>query len=64
MEKLSLRQVRALKGLSQEEFAKAIGMTPSALMRRENGQTQWTLEEVRTVCVVFDIDPGLLSLCP
>lgn len=64
MKKLTMRQVRGITGLSQKEFAEKIGMTMSALVRRECGKTKWTLEEVHKVCLAFDIDPGMLSLLP
>ena len=64
MEKLSLKQVRKLRGLTQEEFGKELGLTRIAIARRESGETKWTLEEVRNICKVFSIDPGVLSLEP
>ena len=64
MEKLSLKQVRKLRGLTQEEFGKPLGLTRIAIARRESGETKWTLEEVRNICEVFSIDPSILSLEP
>lgn len=64
MKKLTMRQVRGITGLSQKEFAKKIGMSMASLLRRENGKTKWTLEEVHKVCLAFNIDPGDLALIP
>ena len=64
MKKLTMKQVRGITGLSQKEFAEKIGLTLSALVRRESGKTKWTLEEVHKVCLAFDIDPGDLALIP
>lgn len=46
MTELDLRQLRARHGWSQEELGRRMGLTPSAVSRRESGQTRINLEEL------------------
>ncbi|MDR2206580.1 MAG: helix-turn-helix domain-containing protein [Flavobacteriaceae bacterium] len=45
MVKTKLQQVRMEKGLSQDEFAKMVGMTQSNYSRKENGLAKFTMPE-------------------
>lgn len=47
-------KIRA-KYRTQEEFARALGMNPSTLSSKLNGNTQWTRDEIVTACKVLDI---------
>lgn len=47
-------KIRA-KFRTQEGFANAIGMHPSTLSLKLNGNTQWTRDEIVAACRVLDI---------
>lgn len=64
MEKLTLKQVRLMKGLTQKELGELLGLTEKAIHRREKGEVQWNLIEVYNLCEKLNIDPGLLNLKP
>ncbi|MBR2551431.1 MAG: helix-turn-helix transcriptional regulator [Erysipelotrichaceae bacterium] len=52
---LTVKQIRAILALSQKQFAPMIGMTPSALMRRENGKIPWKMHEISKVSAVTGV---------
>lgn len=64
MEKLTLKQVRLMKGLTQKELGELLGLTEHAIQRRENKKVKWSLDEVSLLCKKLKIDPGMLSLKP
>lgn len=51
-EMLTVKDIRALMKMNQKDFGKLIGMTQSALMRRENGKVKWKMHEVAKVSEV------------
>lgn len=52
---LTVKQIRAILALSQKQFAPMIGMTPSALMRRENGKIPWKMHEISKISAVTGV---------
>ena len=46
MQKLSIKAIRANLDMTQEEFAKAIGMPISTYRLKEQGKSDWTYKEV------------------
>lgn len=45
-EKLTIKQWRNLKEISQAEFAKIIGISTSAYQSKESGKREWTGSEL------------------
>ena len=64
MEKLTLKQIRLLKGLTQKELADLLEMPMYAIQRRETGHTKWTIDEVAKLVEKLEIDTGMLNLKP
>lgn len=50
-----LRGAIRAKYRTQEEFARAVGMNPSTLSLKLNGNTQWTRDEIVTACNKLEI---------
>jgi transcriptional regulator with XRE-family HTH domain len=44
-----IKEARELKNILQEQFAKAIAMSPSAYSRLENGETQITINALEKI---------------
>ena len=44
------------KGMTENELARAINLSPSSLSCRLSGKVDWTLPEMRAVCDVLDIE--------
>lgn len=47
--KLTVKQWRLIKGKTQEEFAKEIGMALSTYKKRESGATMWKADEIARI---------------
>lgn len=50
-----LREIRERKGLSQEEVAKASGMSASYYARIERGEENFTNSYIRAICKALNI---------
>lgn len=55
--KSRIRMIREAKGLTQPEFAKAIGVSHSAEQKWEQGINVPAETTLRTICSTFDVDP-------
>ncbi len=53
----SLRSLREEKGMSQEEAAKALGLTRPTYIQMERGAREPRLSELRKLCAMFDVHP-------
>lgn len=51
-----------LKGESRAELAKELKMSTSALSRRLNGEVDWTLTEIKNICVHYNKKPDELFM--
>lgn len=49
-----LRGIRNEKGYSMEQLADKLGITKDCYFRKENGKTDFYLDEVRKILEVFD----------
>lgn len=49
-----LKEARAIKGLTQEELAKLIGLSAYGYQRKENGEGQFTEKEMQKICEIFE----------
>ena len=55
-----LREVRNVKGLSQQKAAEAIGITRSAYSNYEQGLREPDLNTLKKICLLFDISSDYL----
>jgi DNA-binding XRE family transcriptional regulator len=62
MERKKLREAREGKGISQEELAEAVGVTPQTISDWEQGHTTPYLRHVRKLCAIFEAKPVDLDL--
>ena len=56
---IKLRQMRNAKGLSQRDFAKAIGKSFRAIQMWERGESFPNAEMIWRMCEFFDTDPNV-----
>lgn len=47
--KLTIKEFRLLKGMTQKEFAEWIGMKHSTYMTRESGKREWKASELKHI---------------
>ena len=64
-----IKEARLAKGYSQENVAMDIGLSQSQYSRRENGSIVFSLEEIRMLCYILDLDihdtvVGLIDILP
>lgn len=52
-----IRQIRELKGLSQEYVASELGVSQKAYSKMETSQTKIDWEKITSVAKIFSIDP-------
>ena len=55
-----LRQLRIKKGYTQEQVAKALGINRTTYTKYETGVTQPSLEQLKKLCSLFEIDYNTL----
>ena len=53
----NIREARKLKGLTQEELGKLIGLSGVAIMRYEKGQREPNMETIEKIANVLNIHP-------
>ncbi len=51
-----LKGLRVEKGLTQKEFADAIGMPLSTYCSKEQGKSDFKVEEVNIICAFFQVE--------
>ena len=51
-----IKQIRISKGYSQENMAMDLGLSQSQYSRRENGTIEFSLNEIRQICKILDLD--------
>ena len=51
-----LKEIRALKGMNQHDFAQALGIGQSTLAMMEVGKRDITERHIKTICAIFDIN--------
>ena len=51
-----LKSIRVLKGYKAKEIADILGISISALCRKEKDETQFSGVEVAKLCVLYDVD--------
>lgn len=60
-----VKQWRKFKGLTQEQLAERIGVTPGAISQLEVGRTSYTQQMLEAMAEEFGIKPGdLLNVDP
>lgn len=52
----NLTKGRVSKGLKPNKFAEMLGVSERTLSRMENGDYNFTLEQLSKICVLLDID--------
>ena len=52
-----IKEIRKMRGLTQTEFAKQIGTTPSAISQIENGKRNPSYETLTKIIETFKLDP-------
>lgn len=62
MQKLSIKAIRANLDMTQEEFAKAIGMPISTYRLKEQGKSDWTYKEVIAISEFAKIPLSKISV--
>jgi transcriptional regulator with XRE-family HTH domain len=55
-----IRLVRKTLGLNQEEFARRIGLTQTALSMIEIGKVALTEKNIKLICATFDVNENWL----
>ena len=56
MEKLTIRQVRLMNEVTQEEFAELLGISSTAYINKELGKQRFYFDEVMKICQAYNID--------
>ncbi|GHU86440.1 hypothetical protein FACS189473_5670 [Spirochaetia bacterium] len=51
-----IRAIRGELGINQDEFARRIGVTQAALSRIEVGKSKLTEQNVKLICVTFNVN--------
>jgi len=51
-----IKELRLSRGYSQENIAMDLGLSQSQYSRRENGAIEFSLEEIRKICKILDLD--------
>lgn len=51
---LNLKGRRVAKGLTQEKMARLLNMETSAYARKEKGQVQFRLDEIKRILLILD----------
>lgn len=58
----TITQMRKIKGISQQELANKLGISASAISRREQKKAKWRINEVVKFCEVLNVDIKDLKL--
>lgn len=61
MDELTIKQVRLLNELSQKKMAISIDMPLSTYQKKERGESEFTLSEVRKICEKYGVDLNLIK---
>lgn len=56
---IKLKRLFASKGITYKDVAKAIQTTESTVMLKINGNSDFTISEMKTICATFDINPSI-----
>ncbi len=51
-----LRDLRTMKGLTTDDFARPIGVTRQTVANWETGKTSPTMQQLEKLCRVYDVD--------
>ncbi len=54
----SIRKIREIKGLKQENVAQKLGLTTNGYGKIERGESQINLERLNQIAEVFDVSPN------
>lgn len=46
---LTIKQIRGMLGLTQKEFAEKLEIKLSTYVNKENGRTEWSVKEIKTI---------------
>ena len=55
MENRKLKSLRVLHGMTQNDMAELLDMTPPTYRTRENGQTDFTVSEINVILLKFNV---------
>ena len=50
-----LKSLRVLHGMTQDDMAELLNMTPPTYRTRENGKTDFTVSEINTILETFNV---------
>lgn len=53
-----IKDLRIAKGLTQEDFATALGLSRTSILNMEKGRHGITLENLYTVCILLECTPN------
>lgn len=56
MKNYNLKQLRLANRLNQEAMAKEIGMARSTYISKENGRSDFSVGEIKSIARVFELD--------
>ncbi len=60
--KFTVREIRFLLGVTQEEFAPIVGLSKMQLWARENGETEWSMREISLVSEVTGVPINRIAI--
>ncbi len=60
----SIRQLRVLRGFSQEYVAHLLGISQRAYSKLERAETRMTVERLRRLCEIFEVHPNEILVLP
>lgn len=63
--KLNLKRIKAERianGLTQADVAKALKITRSSYALRENGHTNWTIDNLTSFCELIGLGPNEIGI--
>ncbi|MEK1368323.1 helix-turn-helix transcriptional regulator [Limosilactobacillus fermentum] len=63
--KLNLKRIKAERianGLTQADVAKALKITRSSYALRENGHTNWTIDNLTSFCKLIGLGPNEIGI--
>jgi transcriptional regulator with XRE-family HTH domain len=64
MDMLSIQELRAVRGWSQEDLADALGVTQATISNWERGRSQPTIMQFGALAIRFGVSIGSISLPP
>ena len=54
-EKMKIKEYRTLKGYTQREIAKMLGIKQNTYSDKERGKTKFTIDEVKLIKELFEV---------